>query len=113
MFGNNLNKLIFLPLQSIYNADVAKLLGSQFEVTLLSEILVILKHHFVPEQQPIVNIMHGIVNNMEMSIVTLLMSDEDKLAFTKLLAYMRSIGEDADRIDAIERKFESFILPSN
>lgn len=100
-----------MPFQSIYTADVARLLGSQFEAALLAEILVILKHHFVPDQLPIGNIMHGIVNNMEMSIVALMMSDEDKLAFTKLLAYMRSNGEDADRIDAIEKKFELYLAP--
>lgn len=99
-----------MPFQSIYDGDVAKLLGSQFEGEHLSEILVILKHHFVPEQQPIVNIMHGIVNNTGISIIALLMNDEEKLSFTKLLAYMRSIGEDANRIDAIEKKFESYLL---
>lgn len=99
-----------MSFQSIYNGDVAKLLGSQFEVEHLSEILMILKHHFVPEKRPIVNIMHGIVNNTGISIIALLMSDEDKLSFSKLLAYMRSIGEDASRIDAIEKKFESFLL---
>lgn len=41
------------------------------------------------------------------------MSDEDKLAFTKLLTYMRSNGEDADKIDAIEKKFESYMLAPN
>lgn len=96
-------------MQGIYNADIAKLLGSQFEYAVLAEILIVLKHQFVPDHQPIVNIMHGIVNNMEMSIVALLMSDEDKLSFTKLLAYMRSIGENADKIDVIEKKFESYL----
>lgn len=86
---------------------------SQFEVGLLADILVILKQHFVPEQQPIVNIMRGIVDNIEMSIVALLMSDEDKLAFTKLIVYMRSHGEDANDIDAIENKFESYTLAPN
>lgn len=99
--------------QSIYNEDVARLLGSQFEVALLSDILAILKHHFVLAQQPIVNIMHGIVNNAEMNIVALLMSDEDKLSFTKLLTYMRYSGEDATRIDTIEKKLDSYMLAPN
>lgn len=89
------------------------MLGSQFDVAILSEILVILKQHFVREQQPIANIMLGIVNNMEMSIVALLMNDEDKLAFTKLLAYMHVNGEEAAKVDAIEKKFESYMLAPN
>lgn len=55
------------------------MLGSQFDVNLLSELLSIIKKCFIPNNQPIVGIMCGIVSNMEMSIISLLMNDEDKL----------------------------------
>lgn len=93
-------------LKGIYQQNIASLLGSQFDVGLLTDILAILKQHFVPKNEPIINIMGGIVGNREMSIVALLMSDEDKMSFTKLITYMRSNGEDGAVIDEIQRKFE-------
>lgn len=103
-----------ISLQSIYNSDVAQLLGSQFEVPILADILAVLMQMFVADRQPIVNIMHGIVNNRQMSIVALLMTAEHKLTFTKLITYMRTTGEtDPKRIDVIEKIFESYILPLN
>lgn len=99
----------YVLLKGIYNLNIATLFGSQFEELMLSEILTILKQYFVPNNQPILNIMDGIVNIREMSIIALFMGDEDKLSFTKLIAYMRTNGENNALIDKIEKKFENLL----
>lgn len=94
-------------LKGIYKQNVATLLGSQFDVNLLSDILSVLAEYFVPKSEPIVNVMRGIVSNREISIAALLMSDADKSAFARLLTYMRTNGEDNAAVDEIERKFKT------
>lgn len=82
VFTNNIRLYVYvflLSFQSIYNKDIAKLLGSQFDVNILNDILTILKEVFVKENKPIVNILKGILQHREMSIIAILMSDEDKL----------------------------------
>lgn len=96
-------------LKGINRFDVAKLLGSQFEVTLLAEILDVLNEHFVPDKVPIAAILKGIVNNSEISIIALLMSDDDKEKFIKLIDYMRTNGEDVVDVNEIDKKFKHFV----
>ncbi|XP_031640676.1 RNA polymerase II-associated protein 3 [Contarinia nasturtii] len=99
----------FTVLKGIYNADIGRILGAQFTLNILREIFTILKSEFVHQNLPIVNIMHGIFKNDQMTIISAMMNAEDKLAFTKLMEYMRNRGEDARKINAIEKQFDLLI----
>lgn len=64
--------------QGIYDADIAKLLGAQFNLDTLREIFVVLKSHFIHQNLPIANILSGIVKNTQMTIVSLMMNAADR-----------------------------------
>ncbi|XP_055320961.1 RNA polymerase II-associated protein 3 [Sitodiplosis mosellana] len=99
----------FTVLKGIYKADIGRMLGAQFNLTVLREIFTILKSHFINQNLPIANILSGMMNNEQMTIISAMMNAEDKLAFTKLVEYMRIRGEDTDKIDAIQKTFDDLI----
>lgn len=87
--SNHLNLL-----QGIYDADIAKLLGAQFNVDTLREIFAVLKSHFIHQNMPIANILSGIVKNMEMPIISVLMNEADlagKLFLTPFDARLKNL----------------------
>lgn len=114
------------------------MLGAQFNLAVLREIFAILKSHFINQNLPIANIMSGVVQNEQMPVISVMMNAEDKLgmvyiirkkisfplhkldfnhffssfhsiAFTKLTEYMRIRGEDAHKIDTIQKIFDDLI----
>lgn len=111
------------------------MLGTQFDVNVLREIISILLTDFVAAKMPIINIMNGIVNNEGMKILALLMKSQDKdgkcqkislvhiiinliifpfyfpkSGFQKLIDYMRTNRENVNEIDAIEKSFSDLLL---
>ncbi|ETN63839.1 hypothetical protein AND_004435 [Anopheles darlingi] len=91
-------------LKLMKNAPLSKLLGASLSNQMLGEILYILKKHFIANQIDVTNIMRGVAENECISILALMLNNEDRNAVEVLLTYMQGQHLKQEELQRIRSK---------
>ncbi|XP_026461678.1 RNA polymerase II-associated protein 3-like [Ctenocephalides felis] len=89
--GNPEKKYEFLKI--IDGKNFKKLFGSSLESNILSEILQILKVHFISNNESVLGYLEGLKNVERFNALKMFMSSEDKDAIKSLLLHSEKVGE--------------------